>query len=121
MNNSMIKEPGYVLISDKGIASCGFDYHYDSPLLDGCRMGNLSPVMWAQSLLSENLQNELIQKNIAPVSNHEGERGDVDSMAEAFASMLLSQSPFKDCKEKNDEFICALYREMRSLNEAWSK
>lgn len=120
-NASLITSPGYVLISSQGIGHCGFNYDYKSDLFDGCRMGQLSPVMWAQSQLTEALHGEVITKGAINACDHGGDFDDIPDLAHAFASMVMNMSPYPLGSPENARFIGYLRAVMTDLDREWSK
>ena len=94
----LIKNNGYVLVSDFGIQSCGFEFNYSHHEFDGCRIGQLAPLMYAQSKLNDVLQAELIAPQNVGYETYLGHSDDAISpndLAEAFIAMLLNQLPYK--------------------------
>lgn len=119
----LLKVNGFVLISDKGIESSGFDFNYDHEHFDGCRMGQLAPLLYAQSKL-----NALIQSNLIDSQSSGGnechtpfmpeEASEAGQMGECFADMLCGQIPFERGSQEHREFIDGLCRTLqRYFNE----
>jgi len=42
----LITKPGILVVGKEGIESIGFDFDYTSELFDGCRMGQLLPLLF---------------------------------------------------------------------------
>lgn len=119
----IMTQPGYVLISEQGIDCCGFGFDYQSPHFDGCRMGQLLPMMWAQSKLTGLLQGALIDELSVTSENwcDDEESADPELMGKAFAHMIMSQSPFKLGTQDSADFIHGLRLELTRLDQNWAK
>lgn len=116
-HQDLLKVNGFVLISDKGIESSGFDFNYDHEHFDGCRMGQLAPLLYAQSKL-----NALIQSNLIDSQSSGGnecytpfiseEESEAHQMGECFANMLCGQIPYELGSKQHYEFIDGLSMEL---------
>lgn len=104
---------GFVLISDKGVESSGFDFNYNHEHFDGCRMGQLAPLLFAQSKLHEIIQSNLID-SISSGGNEchtpfiSGQDSYAGQMGECFANMLRGQVPYEIRSQERGQFIDGL-------------
>ncbi len=119
-NELLVKESGYLLISDSGVSSCGFDFYYRNDLFDGCRLGQLSPLMWAQKKINDYIQDELIANGSTHCENwcDHKEASDPKGMADAMARMIMENPPFNIGSDEMIDFIVNLSLEMKNLNES---
>ena len=116
----LLTKTGFVLISDKGIESSGFDFNYDHSLFDGCRMAQLSPLLFAQSKLNETIQSNLIDSQSSDGNEcHRpfmtDEKTESGQMGECFGRMLRYQIPYEQGSRDYNDFIEALYKTL--INE----
>ncbi len=51
----LITKPGILVIGEKGIESIGFDFDYSSEQFDGCRMGQLLPLLFLKHQVDKKL------------------------------------------------------------------
>lgn len=119
----LLKVNGFVLISDKGIESSGFDFNYEHEHFDGCRMAQIAPLLFAQSKLHSLIQSSLIDSASSggnechtPFIPHEDSQA--AQMGECFAKMLFGQIPYERGTKDYCEFIDGLCRTLqRYLNK----
>ncbi len=120
---SMIKIPGYVLIgpsADETHHCAGFNFNSQDERFDGCHMGQILPLLWAQKVL-----NEKIHTLLAEPTSHGVEDGFVifdddlypQTLGEAFASMMLYAASEKWAKESEQmsDFIDGATKELRDF------
>lgn len=112
----MLTKTGFLLVSESGVNCCGFDYDYQNPEFDGCRMGQRLPMQWAIERLQKALGNEECCENWTDG----GGAGDPWQMAEAFAAMIMQSPPFNRGSSEMDEFLSALGYQLGEYNRAWS-
>ncbi|EGQ9107553.1 hypothetical protein ACN1T8_003831 [Vibrio cholerae] len=115
--DELLKANGFVLISDKGVASSGFDFNYDHEHFDGCRMGSLAPLLFAQTKLNEIIQSKLIDFNSSDVSEcytplMPSKDNEAEQLGECFAEMLCAQIPYAFGSQDHFDFIKGLCREL---------
>ena len=120
----MVSEPGYVLIGPDGESSCaGFEFNYEHPNFDGCRMGQTAPLFWAQDKISCKL---------AELSAVEDSHGceeqtmgvgysPAEILGHGFASMVIRALPYEYGSEEMRVFISSMVREMQELDRGWTK
>ncbi|HAS6073683.1 TPA: hypothetical protein I7144_20700 [Vibrio vulnificus] len=109
----LITKYGFVLISSKGVESSGFDFNYDHESFDGCRMGQLVPLLFAQDKLHDIIQSNLIDSSSSGINECHmplipDDLNDAGQMGECFADMLYGQIPYKLGSREHFDFVNGL-------------
>lgn len=118
----LLKSNGFVLISDKGIESSGFDFNYDHEFFDGCRMSQLAPLLFAQTKLHDLIQSHLIDSPSSGGNEchsplfpplYPDEDTEAFQMGECLAEMLCRQIPYELGSKAHSEFINGLFSKLQ--------
>ena len=59
----LITKPGVLVVGAKGIESIGFEFDYSNELFDGCRMGQLLPLLFLKQQVDKKLVSYMASEN----------------------------------------------------------